>query len=87
LKKRSWHVYILRCSDGSLYTGITTEIGERLKTHNAGNGAKYIRGRRPVALVYREHRANRSSAQKREAEIKKLGKQNKERLILHKGGF
>ncbi len=79
--KTSWYVYILRCSDTSLYTGITNNVTERLKEHNSGSGAKYTRGRRPVTLVYRERRANRSSSLKREAEIKKLERRNKEKLI------
>jgi predicted GIY-YIG superfamily endonuclease len=85
--KSRWFVYVLRCSDGSFYTGITNDLKERVKKHNSGSGAKYTRGRRPVALVYREQRAGRSSALWREAQIKKLRKQNKEKLIRDKGGF
>jgi putative endonuclease len=81
MEKTSWYVYMLRCSDKSFYTGITNNVAKRLKEHNTGTGAKYTRGRRPVALVYRERRASRSSALKREAQIKKLKRPNKEKLI------
>ena len=82
MKKDLWYVYILRCSDGSLYTGITKNIEKRLKAHNAGNGARYTRGRKPVTLVYKERQANQSLARQREAQIKKCGKRNKEKLVL-----
>lgn len=77
----TWFVYILRCSDGSYYTGITNSVAKRLKKHNTGNGAKYTKGRRPVALVYRERRASRSSALKRERQIKKWKRPDKEKLV------
>lgn len=77
-----WFVYILRCSDGSFYTGITKNIEQRLKAHNAGNGAKYTRGRKPVALLFQERHPNLSSARRREEEIKKLERRNKEKLVL-----
>lgn len=82
--KNYWYVYMLRCSDESFYTGITNNVAKRLKEHNTGNGAKYTKGRRPVNLVYRERQANQSLALKREAQIKKWRKPNKEKLI---GGF
>jgi len=65
-----WNVYILKCNDGSLYTGSTTDIVRRLKEHNSGKGASYTRSRLPVKLAYKEECASRSEAQKREAEIK-----------------
>ena len=78
----SWFVYILRCSDNSLYTGITNDIERRLDEHNDSKlGAKYTRARRPVNLVYQESFDNRSLALKREIEIKKLKKLDKEVLI------
>lgn len=77
-----WHVYIIKCSDGSLYTGITTDIKRRIDEHNAGKGAGYTRGRAPVCLVHRETRSSRSKALKREAEIK--GWPRKEKLALIK---
>lgn len=75
------YVYILECSDGSYYTGWTTDVDARLKTHNSGNGAKYTRSRLPVKLVYSEQADNRSAAMKREAAIKKLTRVQKENLI------
>jgi putative endonuclease len=69
----NWFVYILRCADGTLYTGITTDLARRVEEHNAGkSGARYTRSRRPVALAYSEAAANRSDASKREHAIKKL---------------
>ena len=67
-----WHVYILRCADGTLYTGIATDVAARLSVHNAGKGAKYTRGRLPVALVYQEPADSQSAALKRERAIKRL---------------
>lgn len=74
-------VYILRCGDGSLYTGWTNDIEKRLAAHRSGKGAKYTRGRRPVTLVYLEHLPDKSTALKREAAIKHLSKPQKESLI------
>ncbi|MCG3177267.1 MAG: hypothetical protein MOGMAGMI_02235 [Candidatus Omnitrophica bacterium] len=65
-----WTVYVLSCSDGSLYTGVTTDLERRLAEHNAGRGAKALRGRLPCRVVYSERRRTRSTAQSREAEIK-----------------
>ncbi len=79
--KKSWYVYILLCSDGSFYTGITNNVKERMKEHNAGSGAKYTRGRKPVTLAYRETHPNQASARRREEEIKKLERRNKEKLV------
>ena len=82
-EKTSWFVYILRCADNSLYTGITTDINKRLDQHNGVNekGAKYTHGRRPVTLVYQEPSKSRSTASKRECVIKSLKKPLKEQLI------
>lgn len=75
-------VYILRCADGTYYTGITNDIEKRVAAHNEGKvGAKYTRGRRPVVLVYREACASRGEAQAREAEVKRLSRVEKMRLI------
>lgn len=74
-------VYIVECADGTLYTGWTTDVARRLKTHNAGRGAKYTRYRTPVRLVYVEEVADRSAALKREAAIKRLSRAAKLRLI------
>ncbi len=78
----AWSVYILTCADGTLYTGVTTDIKRRLKEHNAatGPGAKYTRARQPVALFYTEEWPDRSQAQIREAAIKKLTRVEKEAL-------
>ena len=77
----TWWVYILRCADGTLYTGTTNDLDRRLAAHNAGRGAKYTRARRPVALVYRESAADKSAALQREAALKKLARAAKLRLI------
>ena len=78
-----WHVYILRCADGTLYTGIATDVSARLATHNAGKGAKYTRGRLPVALAYHEAAESHSAALKREHAIKRLPAAEKRRLADH----
>lgn len=77
----NWQVYIIRCSDSSLYTGITTDIGRRLQQHANGRGAKYFRGRRPQELVYLEEGHDRSSAARREVAIKRMSRSEKEQLI------
>ncbi|MBI4457857.1 GIY-YIG nuclease family protein [Candidatus Uhrbacteria bacterium] len=79
-----WHVYMVRCGDGSLYTGITTDLERRLGEHNSGKGAAYTRSRLPVSLVYREEYMNESDARKREAAIKKLPKSEKERIAVRR---
>ena len=73
-------VYIVSCSDGTLYTGIARDLTSRLKKHNAGVGARYTRSRLPVSLVYSEVASNRAMAQIREAEIKKMDRAGKLRL-------
>jgi putative endonuclease len=78
----SWTVYLARCSDGTLYTGITTNPERRLAEHNAGSGAYYTRARLPVVLVYRETTTDRSSALRREYAIKQLSRAEKEALAL-----
>lgn len=80
----AYWVYILKCGDGTLYTGIATDIARRLAEHRAGTGAKYTRGRGPVQVVYREKRSTRSRALKREAEIKSWTRQKKLALIRQK---
>lgn len=77
----SWFVYMLRCSDDTLYTGSTTDVERRLSVHNSGNGAKYTRVRRPCTLVYCEEAADKSAALRREAAIKKLRRAEKLALI------
>ena len=75
------YTYIVECSDGTYYTGWTTDLERRVKTHNAGRGAKYTRLRRPVVLVYHEPQPDRSSAMKREYVIKAMGREKKKKLI------
>ena len=81
----TWHLYILHCGDGTLYTGITTDVEKRLAAHRSGKGAKYTRGRLPLELVYRESCENHSQALKREWEVKQLTRQEKEMLISGAG--
>ena len=76
-----WYLYILRCKDDSLYTGITTDVEKRLEAHRAGKGAKYTRGRGPLELVYSEECGDHSAALKREAEIKQLPREEKLKMI------
>jgi putative endonuclease len=79
---QAWYVYVIRASDDSLYTGVTTDVERRFKEHKGPEkGARYFRGRQPVEVVYSESHSDRSSAQKREAEIKKLSRQEKLELI------
>lgn len=81
----NWHVYIIRCTDNSLYTGITNDVRRRMAEHGGNRGAKYFRGRAPRELVYVEGGHSRSSASQREAEIKKMQRAEKERLIASHG--
>lgn len=76
-----WVVYILRCGDGTLYTGCTNDLPHRLEAHRGGRGAKYTRSRLPVELAYQEEAADRSAALRREAAIKRLTRQEKLKLI------
>lgn len=76
-----WFVYLVRCRDGSLYTGIAKDVARRCEQHNAGTASRYTRSRRPVALVYQETRASQSLALKREAAIKAMSRLEKESLI------
>lgn len=80
--KKSWFVYLLKCADNSLYTGICTDLDRRISEHNTSSlGAKYTRARRPVQLVFSEKCADRSAATVRECEIKKMSRAAKEKLI------
>lgn len=76
-----WHVYIVRCADGSLYTGITTDLERRIAAHNVGKGAKYTRARLPVKLVWHESAAGESAAKRREYEVRTMARAEKLRLI------
>lgn len=79
--KTQWWVYVLRCRDGTLYTGVTTDLERRLGQHNAGTASKYTRSRRPVAMVYREPAKGHGAALRREIAIKKLSRPAKDVLI------
>lgn len=81
MNERDAFVYILECADGTLYTGWTNDLDNRLKSHNAGTGARYTRARTPVRLRYFERCADKSGALKREIEIKKLSRAEKLSLI------
>ena len=76
-----WYLYILRCNDGTLYTGITTDVAKRFSQHNAGKGAKYTRGRVPLELVYQAECVDHSDALKQELYIKSLSRMEKLTLI------
>ena len=78
-----WYVYVLRCADGSLYTGVARDLQRRLLQHNGelAGGSRYTRGRRPVELLWSETEPDRSTAQRREAAIKKLSREQKLRLL------
>jgi putative endonuclease len=85
MKKEIWHVYMVRCSDGTLYTGITNDLKKRIEAHNSGKeGARYTRSRRPVKLVYSEQVESKSAAAKLEYKLKKLPRLKKIRLIKDK---
>ena len=79
-----YYVYIVKCSDGTLYTGYTTEIERRIEEHNLGQGARYTRGRTPVTLMHQETFSSKSKAMKREYAIKSLSRQEKQELISQK---
>jgi len=80
----SWFVYILKCADDSLYTGITNNLEKRLKAHLAGQGAKYTRARLPVEMIYHEPVAGRAEALRRENQIKALPRSKKKEILLQK---
>lgn len=86
IKGMGWVVYILRCADETLYTGITTDMAARLAVHESGAGAKYTRGRGPFAVLYTENQPDRGSATRREAEIKAMNRQDKLKLAQKRAG-
>ena len=83
----SYYVYILRCADGTLYTGTTNDVARRESVHNSGKGAKYTRGRLPVEVVYMEDCTGKSYALQREWEIKKMTRAQKLHLVAKPGGI
>ena len=80
----AWYVYMLRCGDGSLYTGCTDDVARRLAAHQSGKGAKYTRSRLPVSLAYQEEQPDKSAALRREAAIKRLKRPQKLALAEEK---
>lgn len=78
---KNWYLYIIQCGDDTLYTGITVDVSRRFTMHCSGKGAKYIRGRSPLKLVYQECCGNHSDALKRECQIKAMPRADKEALI------
>lgn len=76
-----WYLYILRCGDGTLYTGITTDVEKRLELHRSGKGAKYTRGRGPLELIYQENCGSHGEALRREIAVKKLKRNEKTALV------
>ncbi|MCI6956300.1 MAG: GIY-YIG nuclease family protein [Candidatus Faecousia sp.] len=80
-EKQIWYLYILRCGDNTLYTGITVDVEKRFAAHSAGRGAKYTRGRGPLELVYRERCGTHSDALKREWIVKSMNRHQKEKMI------
>ena len=85
---KGWFLYILRCNDGTLYTGVTTDVRRRLKEHNSSSsGAKYTKTRRPVEVVYWTCFEDRSSAQKAECKFKQLTRKQKEKIINEDRSF
>lgn len=80
-EQADWHVYILRCADGSLYTGIAIDVEARLRQHAAGRGARYTRGRGPLVVVHVERVGKKGDALRREAAIRRLGRAGKEALV------
>lgn len=77
----AWYVYILRCGDGTYYTGVALDVEHRLAAHRAGRGAKYTRGRGPLKLVYVEEQPDKGTALRRERMVKKLTRAQKEQLM------
>ena len=80
-RRKGWFCYMVRCADGSLYTGIATDVEDRVKEHNSGSGARYTSGRHPVTLVWSEEHPSESSVRSREAQIKRWRKAKKEFLV------
>jgi predicted GIY-YIG superfamily endonuclease len=84
-KAAAWVLYVLKCGDGTLYTGITTDVLRRVQQHNDGTASRYTRSRLPVKLVHRERCRGRSSALKKEYAIKQLSRKEKEAYIRDNG--
>ncbi|MDX8391825.1 MAG: GIY-YIG nuclease family protein [Mariprofundaceae bacterium] len=85
MTEKNWFLYLIRCRDNALYTGITTDVKRRFSEHQSGKGAKYLRGKHPLKLVYQQAAGSHANALKIEIAIKKLSKKDKERMILGDG--
>ena len=81
MEEKQWHLYILQCGDGTLYTGIAVDVEKRFQAHCAGKGAKYTRGRGPLTLLYQEACGDHSTALRRELQVKALSREEKQALI------
>ena len=86
-RKREWSVYVLRCGDGSLYTGVAKNVDVRVDQHRQGKGAAYTRTHLPVELLYQENKKTRSEALIREVRIKRMPRPAKQKLIFQNGGI
>ena len=84
LQRRGWYLYLVKCADGTLYTGITNDLQRRLGQHNSGTASRYTRSRLPVELVYRERCRGKSGALKKEHRIKSLSRKAKQAYIVRK---
>ncbi len=78
--KTNWHLYMVRCADDTIYTGISIDVSSRVTKHNSGRGAKYTQARLPVRLIYSESQPDRISAMKREIQVKRWNRKMKEKL-------
>ncbi len=79
--KNNWHLYLVRCADDTIYTGISIDVSARVTKHNSGRGAKYTQTRLPVRLIYSESQPDRISAMKREIQVKRWNRKMKEKLV------
>ncbi|GAV21438.1 putative endonuclease [Mariprofundus micogutta] len=77
-----WFLYLIRCSGGQLYTGITTDVERRFSEHKSGKGAKFLRGKGPLELVFQQQVGDRSAASRTEVRVKKMSKSDKEKMII-----
>lgn len=82
-----WYLYMVRCRDGSLYTGVATDVERRLAQHRAGTGSRYLRGRGPLELVFQRQAGGRSEALRLEARVKRLSRARKEKLLTDENCF
>jgi len=81
MSSEPWFIYIAKCSDNTLYIGISNDVAKRINKHNSGKGAQYTKGRTPIKLLYQEEHLNKSEARKREIQLKGWSRKKKERLM------